>query len=178
MLAGPAPDPCGGVDPWCTDVRARREEGQELYLAVRATQCSTRPLRVTACGCGCDDADCEYSRTRDSFELAVLTELPQVYEDQATTDPLLAILGLASAFACVPGPRVCPPCPPSPWVVLADLALDAEGHVTPTGAPHRRYVVSFAGYSFHCQRDKTSPLVGVTGMFGRPRTRCTSTLRR
>ena len=178
MLAGLGAGSVRRVDPWCTDVRARREEGQELYLAVRATQCSTRPLRVTACGCGCDDADCEYSRTRDSFEVAVLTELPQVYEDQATTDPLLAILGFASAFACVPGPRVCPPCPPSPWVVLADLALDAEGHVTPTGAPpgatwSRSPATPSTASAIRRRRSS-----GSRGCSDAPRTRCTSTLRR
>jgi len=164
---GPSLDPCGGIDPWCTDVRARRREGQTLYLAIRATECDTRPVRVTACGCGCDDAECEYSRTRDSFELAALTELPDTYSTTKRESALTGLLGLLGAFTCVLGPRSCPACPSSPWVVLADLTLDAGGMVTPDCPPHRRYVASFADFWFSCTETRTGSLGALTGMLGK-----------
>ena len=177
--SGAAFDPCAGVDPWCVDVSVQRREGQRMYLAVRYADCDTRPVRVTACGCGCDDAECEYSRTRDSFELKVLTTLPDNYSRAAQlaevaglslgdskigalmtaygsslpTGEWLQLLELYSAFACLGGGRSCPPCPTSPWVILADLEIDVSGSVRIACAPHRRYVVSFGAYSFHCARD-------------------------
>ena len=181
--SGAAFDPCAGVDPWCVDVSVQRPEGQRMYLAVRYVDCDTRPVRVSACGCGCDDAECEYSRTRDSFELKVLMTLPDNYSRAAQLAELaglslgdskigalmsaygsslpagewLQLLELYSAFACLGGGRSCPPCPTSPWVILADLEVDASGLVRIACAPHRRYVVSFGAYSFHCATD---PKVG------------------
>ena len=191
---GAAFDPCGGVDPWCVDVSVQRPAGQTLYLAVRYADCDTRPVRVTACGCGCDDAECEYSRTRDSFELKVLTRLPDNYSKAAQAAELaglslgssrigslmsaygnylpaeewLQVLELFSAFACLGGGRSCPPCPASPWVILADLEVDASGTVTVACAPHRRYIVSFGAYSFHCASDPKdeSQVTGTKKNFG------------
>lgn len=173
--SGAAFDPCGGVDPWCAELRPQRRAGATLYLAVRYTECETRPARVIGCGCGCDEAECEYTRTRDSYELKVLDELPDSYLqrhirisssfDDTTQEKALGTLGgisaleqarqLMSAFACVGGGRACPPCPTSPWVILSDLVIDAAGNVQVTCAPHRRYVVSFADYSFTCDARST-----------------------
>jgi hypothetical protein len=164
---GTATDPCGGADPWCTDVRAHRREGEKLYLAIRAAECDTRPVRTTACSCGCDDAECEYSRTRDSFELAALTELPDEYKRLEKLTSLAELILLARSFACVPGPRRCPPCPPSPWVILADLTLDADLQVTPDCPPHRRYVASFAEYFFLCKSKGAAGLGGLGSMLGK-----------
>lgn len=155
---GAAFDPCGGVDPWCSDVRTQRRPDQVMYLAVRYTECDTRPVRVTGCGCGCDDAECEYSRTRDSYELKVLTELPDSYKRFDKLTQLQEILLLLRSFACIGRPRACPPCPTSPWVILADLQLDAAGKVTVECAPHRRYVASFGQYFFRCGTESTSVL--------------------
>ena len=136
---------CGDVDPWCAD-RPRLRDDQTAYLAVRYVERATRPVTVTACGCGCDDSTCEYSRTRDGFELAVLTELPSTYRAMEGEQPTLA-----KAYSCVGewrGP--CLDCPPDPWVVLADLIVTG-GEVTVDCDPHRRYVVSFAEYWFSCR---------------------------
>jgi hypothetical protein len=68
--------PCDEVDPWCSDVSPEVRSGV-VYLAVRFDECRTRPVRVDACGCGCDEGTCEYSQLRDSYTLRVLTELPK-----------------------------------------------------------------------------------------------------
>lgn len=165
--SGPATDPCGGADPWCTDVRSRYQEGQPLYLAIRATQRDTRPVRATGCDCGCEDETCVYSRIADGYELAALTELPESYARFEQMSPTVELLLLARAFTCLLGRRECPPCPPSPWVVLADLRLDAERRVEVECAPHRRYVVSFADVFFRCRtdaiKDSLGPVLGYMG---------------
>lgn len=153
-------DACGGVDPWCTDVRMQRAAGQTMYLAVRYAECTTKPVRVTACNCGCNGDDCEYSRIRDSYELQVLTELPVSYADLERGGRAWEMLGLWGSLMCIGGPRTCPPCPSSPWVILADIQVDADGTVTVDCAPHRRYVVSFADYAFYCT-DRKYESVGL-----------------
>jgi hypothetical protein len=74
-LTGALTDPCAAVDPWCTDVRIDRTN-RSAWLVVRYAECDTRPVQVNTCGCGCDDTGCENSRTRDSFELRLLDDLP------------------------------------------------------------------------------------------------------
>jgi hypothetical protein len=148
--AGAAFDPCGGGDPWCADVRIDPKSGETLYLAVRYAECDSRPVRVSTCGCGCDDSECEYSRTRDSFELKVLTELPEDYKRRDKITPLAQVMLLMNSFLCLGGPRRCPPCPTSPWVILADFTVDTAGTVDVQCAPHRHYVASFGDYFFKC----------------------------
>jgi hypothetical protein len=105
-ICPPAPDP------WCSDVIIDRAPGP-LYLAVRYKEMATRPVRVQPAGCGCDDTACEYSRTRDGFEICTLDECPDSHREDVPE------------FACEIRP--CPPCPDSPWVVLARIDVDANG---------------------------------------------------
>lgn len=88
--------PCDEVDPWCSDVSADVRSGV-VYLAIRFDECRTRPVRVDACGCGCDEGSCEYSQLRDSFALRVLTELPQSHVE--TRRPTLL-----EVLSCRPAP--------------------------------------------------------------------------
>ena len=48
-------------------VPAGRSRSTTVYLAVRYVERATRPVRVPGWGCGCDESECEYSRTRDGF---------------------------------------------------------------------------------------------------------------
>jgi hypothetical protein len=126
-----------------------------MYLAVRYAECQTRPVRVMPAGCGCDEAECEYSRIRDSFALKVLTELPSTYNPMPDT-------GVESAVYCTDQAdyrRHCPPCPDDPWVILAAIALNANGELGEESidcVAYRRYVVSFAETYVRCgpQRDR------------------------
>lgn len=82
-----AHDPCAHVLP-CPPVGKRPEgESQVVYLAVCYAECNTRPVRVHPAGCSCDEAACEYSRIRESFELVRLWELPKshILADEADT---------------------------------------------------------------------------------------------
>jgi hypothetical protein len=141
--AGQSMGCCGQeLDPWCADVRANCSAGT-LYLAVRYQECLARPVQTGSCGCGCNDSSCQYSRTRDGFTLGVLDTLPSPY-----TTPM-SLPGLGSSAACTQGPngpvgRACPPCPSSPWVIIADLTVDGSCNVNGIDCfAHRRYVVSF-----------------------------------
>jgi hypothetical protein len=158
-------DPCAAVDPWCTDVRIDRTD-RSLWLVVRYAECDTSPVRVGACGCGCEDADCEYSRTRDSFEPRLLDELPHdlapSYEVGASAAALAGAL-TCTAPGCPPnayhpttgelplgGRAKCPPGPTSPWVVLARVTPASSGNVDIRCDPYRRYVATFGAYFFNC----------------------------
>src|SRR5207245_392155 len=80
----------------------------------------------------------------------VLTELPEDYRRFERTSDLQELIVLMGSFACLGRPRRCPPCPTSPWVILADVMVDAAGAVQVDCAAHRRYVVSFGDYFFRC----------------------------
>jgi hypothetical protein len=139
---------CDPPDPWCSDVHVRRPSRTPLYLAVRYCEQPSRPVRVMGCGCGCDDSECEYSRTRDGFEVKVLAELPDGYDDMSDGSGPPSVF---DAFSCRGQRRgACPSCPRDPWVVLCDLYVEADDVVRLECDPHRRYVASFGSYWFTC----------------------------
>jgi hypothetical protein len=82
----------------------------EIYLAIRYSECETRPVRVHPLGCACEDTLCEYSRIRDDFELSCVPEM---------AEPPIATCEICDRFLVA----TCPPCPDSPWVVLARITL-------------------------------------------------------
>ena len=138
---------CGDGDVWCGDAPTIADDSP-VYLAVRYVERATRPVRVPGCGCGCDDSDCEYSRMRDSFELKVLTELPASYRIERPAQTEL----WRESWSCPGGSarQACPPCPSDPWVILCDLTVSGGTIMNVDCNAHRRYVVSFADYSFGC----------------------------
>ncbi|MFW5696542.1 MAG: hypothetical protein ACOCXR_02030 [Phototrophicaceae bacterium] len=154
--------PCGDVDPWCSDVRISRRTGQPFYLAVRYAECQSRPVRVMPAGCGCDEAECEYSRIRDSFALKVLTELPASYDPMPVSDIELAVE--CPRQGDYDYRRHCPPCPDDPWVILATITLNDNGEIGEESLDmnsHRRYVVSFADVYVSCRpREELDHAVG------------------
>jgi outer membrane protein OmpA-like peptidoglycan-associated protein len=98
-----------------------------LYLAIRYIECNSRPVRVHPTGCGCDEAACEYSRVRDSFELKALWKLPDSHVKESRK----------------PGHIVpCPPWTDDPWVVLATITLpkDESTAVTDISYKDRRHL--------------------------------------
>lgn len=128
------PEPC--CQPWpcppVPGVSGERGGTTRLWLAIRAAECLTRPVRVPAANCGCDQAACDYSRIRDAFELRVLRALPESHSQakaaDATWRDVLAgwrkqqEAGREPVPLPVPG---CAPCTDEPWVVLATLLVRA-----------------------------------------------------
>jgi hypothetical protein len=134
-------------DPWCAEVVVPRPAGELLYLAIRYDECLSRPIRsLDDCGCGCGDQDCQYSRVRDGYALKLLRELPANYR-QATSHRS----GYSCSTADWPdGVRPCPPCPESPWVVLADVTPTQQGALTIDPVQNRRYVGAHGEFGFFC----------------------------
>jgi hypothetical protein len=145
-LVGDSADPCAGSDPWCSDVRAERPADEFFYLAVRYEDCPTRPVRVYGCGCGCDEAECEYSRVRDDYVIRVLNELPESYAD------LLNTPNRRLGQACVGGPPECIECPSDPWVILCGFKLGDRRVSQLECADFRRYAVTFAPQYYVCPK--------------------------
>jgi hypothetical protein len=118
------PQPTVGVD----------NQQQTAWLAIRYTECLSRPVRVHPAGCGCDLLDCEYSRIRDSFELKLLWALPAGHKaakawDAAWQATVAEQRQVVREFG-LPIPP-CMPCAEDPWVVLARITIPT---VTPSGA--------------------------------------------
>ena len=110
----------------------RDEDNQTAYLAVRYVECNARPVRVHPTGCGCDEATCEYSRVRDSFELKVLWKIPESHKQAKEADRRWGETWQNTGFI-FPTPGTtgfpvpeCAPCTESPWVVLATIVLPAD----------------------------------------------------
>ena len=81
-------------------VRKRRSPGRPLHLGIRYAECASRPVPVAE--------SVEYSRTRESFSIKLLTKLPASYRrppprGQQNNDPRA-----------------------EPWVILAEVVLDLE----------------------------------------------------
>lgn len=138
-------------DPWCSRVCLPREPGP-LYIAVRYRECKTRPVRVQPAGCGCEGEQCEYSRLRDSYEIGILDHCPKSHQ------------GNPPRFVPCSGEiPACPPCPDEPWVVLAEVEIDANGIVgEPDNCSCRRIVLSLASFWCRCEpRDEQQPPRGT-----------------
>jgi hypothetical protein len=93
-------------------VRKRRSPGRPLYLAIRYAECASRPVPV--------GESVEYSRTRESFAVKLLTKLPASYHrhrprGQQNSDSLA-----------------------EPWVILAEVALDLDLKVSNVDCHTRR----------------------------------------
>jgi hypothetical protein len=81
-------------------LRKRRSPERPLYLAIRYAECASRPVPL--------GESVEYSRTRESFAVRLLTKLPASYRrrgprGQQASDPLA-----------------------DPWVILAEVVLDLD----------------------------------------------------
>lgn len=136
LRTGPHEQPCSVSWP-CPPVgepRPARDGSITVYIAVRYAECLSRPVRVHPAGCGCDETGCEYSRTRDSFEIKVLLELPESHvkarqEDLAWCSTIQQVPAELRRLHLFPVPP-CPECVADPWVVLASVAIPRD----PAGA--------------------------------------------
>ncbi len=141
-VTGVAGDACvEPIDPWCSDVY-NPNQPRTLFIAVRFKEVMTRPVRVQPHGCGCDDLRCEYSRWRDGYDIGVLTKCPCPPLDTPPQFP---------TWPSGPIPT-CPCSPPTAWVGLAQVDVDADGNVVRIdNCTCRRLIVSFGNFWWGCE---------------------------
>jgi hypothetical protein len=100
-----------------------------IYLTVTYKECQVRPVRVAAAGCSCDDAQCDYSRIRDAYQLNCLGTLPASHVPPPSTPNELGQLGqMGNPQGILP----CPPEPPDNEVLLATITINQRIGQTPT----------------------------------------------
>jgi len=141
LTIGATPEPCSvrwPCPPTGSMPGADKAGNFTVYVAVRYAECQTRPTRVHPAGCGCDEALCEYSRTRDSYEVKVLWALPDSHKQAVLDDAAwCSELNTASSWTAVMKRRhqfpipPCPPCVDDPWVVVATVRFPAKTPPTP-----------------------------------------------
>jgi hypothetical protein len=124
------PDPCSVPAP-CPPVGYQPPPSSKapVYLAVRYRECNTRPVRVTPSGCGCDEANCEYSRIRDDFDIVRLSQLPKCYAQKAkaeAVDKTQLLVPTKAGYPTLPALPGCPECCDDPHVVLAEVTVPAS----------------------------------------------------
>jgi hypothetical protein len=104
-------------------------EARTAFLAICYDECRSRPVRVHPAGCGCEESNCEYSRVRDSFCVAMLPDLPlyQQKGDEADAQWIKNFKQWAELGSKGPRPIApCPDAPDDPCVVLAKVTLPAS----------------------------------------------------
>jgi hypothetical protein len=106
-------DPCAFSRP-CPPVTEKTPMQTSVYLTVCYKECTVRPVRVGPVGCGCDDAQCDYSRIRDAYEFACADKKPATH-----VPPLYDCNQL-----CQGGVFPCPPTPSDGCVVLATIQIN------------------------------------------------------
>jgi Chitobiase/beta-hexosaminidase C-terminal domain len=109
-------DPCAMARPCPPITRRAAGTSQVVYLAVRYVECDARPVRVAPVGCGCGDAQCDYSRVREAYEFCCLDTPPSSAGQKV----------YGCDHLCRGDVLACPDCPADGWVVLATITLPAS----------------------------------------------------
>ena len=131
VTSTPGQDPCGDI--WRPpQPKPGAAASTTVFVAIEYVSVQTRPVRVKAAGCGCEDNQCEPSRSKDSYRICVLDTLPDSHKGDPVAQPVTSGV-----------PPACP-APADCWVVLGALTLTNTGKVTQISYTNRRQVVSFA----------------------------------
>jgi hypothetical protein len=105
-------------------LRRKRSPDEQLYVAIRYAECATAPVPA--------GESVEYSRTRESFAVKLLTKLPASYRRRRRRPE--------------PETHPCPDAVAEPWVVLAEVVLDADSRVSSIDCDrHERRVATRPG---------------------------------
>lgn len=67
-------DQCVDVAAWFQQKMKGKLDEKHLWVALRYRECPSDPAPAPRDPCGCDAGGCEYARTREGFELMLLTE--------------------------------------------------------------------------------------------------------
>ena len=149
LKTGPLEQPCSVRWP-CPPVGempgGSRDQLITVYVAARYAECASRPVKVHPAGCGCDETGCEYSRTRDSFEIKVLWKLPKSHEAARADDTEWCNTVKQRAAEIrrhlFPVPP-CPECVEEPWVVLAAVTFPRDRQPGPNNPPAQLLNISY-----------------------------------
>ena len=88
-----------------------------MLVMIRYVECPTRPMRTLPAGCGCDETACEYSRTRDGFEIKCMLKPSEEASSAETVPPTICATERDKRHKL----QKCPPCPTDHWVLLATI---------------------------------------------------------
>lgn len=124
--SSPCHSPCAPVVPGAV------KPAEDFYIAIKYDECLSNPVRVPPVGCGCDDTACEYSRIREGFEVTCLGSLPESHGKNFWVPDVLSAVSETRVVSC-------PPCPDSPWILLARVHV--KGTVFDTLFPDCRRVL-------------------------------------
>jgi len=139
---GRCSSPCGPILP------GRVDAAKPFWIAIKYACCRSRPVRVSPLGCGCEDTACEYSRIRDGFEVSCLATLPAAYGG----DDSPAVCEVLTQSKLIP----CPPCPDSPWIVVAKVQVAVGGNsISNILVDDRRMILSAAVIQEHIRSQCT-----------------------
>lgn len=87
-------------NPYRSDVLEEPFTDEEMYLAICYVECSSRPVRVTASGCNCENSNCEISRVKDGCCLFLINSVPEIYAED--TNKAICIEALDNIFnSCI-----------------------------------------------------------------------------
>jgi hypothetical protein len=130
-----SPEPCAPRWPCPPETGTATSELTIVHLAIRFSECNSRPVRLSPNGCGCEESACEYSRVRDSFELRCLAKVPDSHLKMKDFYEQLCVIWTdwatqsATRGNLFPLPvPTCPPCDDDPWIVLATITLPTTEH--------------------------------------------------
>jgi Chitobiase/beta-hexosaminidase C-terminal domain len=104
-------DPCAYARPCPPLARKIDSTRRVLYLAVRYDECNAQLVRMAPVGCACDEAQCDYARTREGYEFSCLDKAP------------VATPTYGCEHLCAGDVVGCADCPDDPWVLLATINL-------------------------------------------------------
>lgn len=95
------------------------------YVAIRYTECATKPVRMMPDTCACDETACEYSRIQDGFQIDFLAKLPDTHKPEIAPSgsARAKCLSMRRSLNCLPQPN-CNQLPNNPWVVLAKVEVN------------------------------------------------------
>jgi hypothetical protein len=113
---GPHGDEIGVPEPALVSVHDALWQGPKtvsmpnVYIGIRDAEQALCPVPSKHPRCSCEETVYQPSRVRESFQVEVLSTMPEAYEAEAVD-------------ICTPDPSRCPDCPDRPYVLLARIRL-------------------------------------------------------
>ncbi len=129
-------DPCLPVTSSSMVTTSANTPRGDVFVGVCYDECPSRPVRVTAAGCGCGDSSCDYSRTADGWRLSCWP-VPEDWTRPSRPGTCADAIDMLST---------CPGAPDHECVILARVSFSTTGAATITGIDNsvRQWIMSTA----------------------------------